>query len=85
MAEPGQKPRFSKTHHLPEALSVPVRRPQSASMGDKGGKKDIEKREVLWKETVNTLDREGGQDTTVDSQNVALLHYPPRPTQKKRT
>lgn len=84
MAEPGQNPRFSTTPHLPEALPVLLQRLWSASMGDKGGEKDIDKREVLWKETVNALDAEGGQDTPVDSPNVALLHWPPRPTQKEK-
>lgn len=77
---------------LRPTISLRLPLPQFASTADKGGEEDIEKREAPdewsqyhWKETVNTLDTDGGQDTTVDSQDMALLHSPPRPTQKRRT
>lgn len=77
---------------LPPTISLRLTLPQFASPADKGRKEDIEKREAPdeWsqyqsEETVNTLDTDGGQDTTVDSQDMALLRSPPGPTQKRRT
>lgn len=90
MAEPGQEPRFSTTHHLPGLPLSQSKDPSLPAQVTEVGK-ETEKREAPdeWsqyqrKGAVSSLDTGGGQDTTEDSQDTALLHAPPWPTQKKR-